>query len=826
MERSILWLDEITNDQLSLVGGKALNLARLRRAGFDVPNGFVLTTGVHRMAMGTGGQGGVPREASENLLSCFQKLDSAAVAVRSSAACEDSATASFAGQGQSVLHVRTADELMEAVTAVWNSLQQPRAQNYVRKMGMAGSDPTVAVVVQEMVEATSSGVLFTSHPVTGADDEIVINAAWGLGEPIVSGEITPDEIVVDKATGKAKRAVVGRKEKMLSRDGLQPTAADQAAALCLDEKQIRQLSEIGRRIEKEFGAAQDIEWAWGERLCIVQTRPLTTRPRTTQAEGVWREEIERLRSVPGSRHKVWVATGMAEILPCPTPLSWEVASRMMSGAEGYGLAQRRLGYDPAPGTILERIAGHVYVDLDGEIRLFFRRAPIGYSLKEVRENPRRATMPRQTFSWRKLRPSILWEGPLLIGRVIRLARRVRRLRRDFRPHFENRFLPDFEECIRSERQRDRETLSTVQLIEVFENRLDRFLHHTSPTFLTGSILAAMSYREIEDLLIDRLGREGAELAQALTAGLTPNPLLEMHRALCRLARGVLSEEEFLTRFGHRGSSEFELAVPRWREDRTALTQNVEQLRRSALSDDASSAKGESVRRDAEARLDRLEKKWGRVAREMVRSRLRAARQLYPLREQAKDFLMMHYELLRIPLREIDVRLDLRGGIFYLYCRELRSAVDDPDSVRPLIEERRRRHELYQQLHLPQVILGESLSDLEGTPEGRMGKELQGMGVSPGVARGRARVVRTASELAAVEEGEILVVTALDPTWTSALAQAAGLIAERGAILSHGAIVAREFALPAVVNVDGAAQRLRNGQQLHVDGSRGSVVCIE
>lgn len=415
---------------------------------------------------------------------------------------------------------------------------------------------------------------------------------------------------------------------------------------------------------------------------------------------------------------------------------------------------------------------------------------------------------------------------MLIGRVIRLARRMRRLRRDFRPHFESHFLPDFEEYIRSERQRDDGALSTVQLIELFEGRLDRFLHHTSPTLLTGSILAAMSYRELEDLLIDRLGWEGAELAQALTAGLTPNPPLEMHQALCRLAQGALSEEEFLTRFGHRGSNEFELAVPRWREDWAALARNVEQLQGSALSDDASPAKGEDVRGEAEARLDRLENNWGRVAREMVRSRLRAARGLYPLREQARDLLMMHYELLRTPLRELDKQLALRGGIFYLRCGELRSAAEDPDSVKALVEERRRKHELHQQLHLPQVILGESLSELVGTPEGRTGKELQGLGVSPGVAQGRARVVRTASELDAVEEGEILIVPSLDPTWTSAFVQVAGVIAERGAILSHGAIVAREFALPAVVNVDGAAQRLRNGQQLQVDGSRGTVVCIE
>jgi pyruvate,water dikinase len=331
----------------------------------------------------------------------------------------------------------------------------------------------------------------------------------------------------------------------------------------------------------------------------------------------------------------------------------------------------------------------------------------------------------------------------------------------------------------------------------------------------------MSYRELEDLLIERLGAEGVELAQQLTTGLKPNPILDMLDGMSAVACGDKSEDELVRDFGHRCGNELELAVPRWREDRDALRSQTEQLRDLRQSQDSRSH-ATSAWQAAKNKLECLQKQWGRIGRELVRSRLDMVRRLFPLREQTKDLLMREYELLRAPLVVLDQRLDLSGGVFYLSSEGIRDCAQGQD-FSDLISQRRHQHTLAQQLTLPQVILGSELGQLRDGEKAV--SNLRGLGVSPGIARGRVRIVRSADELSAVEPDEILVTESLDPTWTLGYIQAAALVAERGAILSHGAIVARELGIPAVVNVAGCISRLQTGQFLEVDGSNGSVTLI-
>jgi pyruvate,water dikinase len=497
----------------------------------------------------------------------------------------------------------------------------------------------------------------------------------------------------------------------------------------------------------------------------------------------------------------------------------------MSGEEGYGLGQRYLGFDPAPGTILRRIAGQVYVDLDRESGLFFRHAPIGPCVREIQENPLRAVMPRQVFDWQKLRPGLLVRWPQLVVQVLTLLQKLRRQRRDFLPFFQEHFRRDFELYMQSELGRDYAALSEPALADLFQQRLDHFLTKTAPILTAGSILAAMSYRELEDLLIERLGAEGVELAQQLTTGLRPNHTLDMLDGMGAVASGDKSEDEFVREFGHRCGKEFELAVPRWREDRDALRGQIELVRPvsnlppNARDSRISAGCEPASQRDAKSKLECSQKQWGRISRELVRSRLDVVRRLFPLREQTKDLLIREYELLRAPLVVLDRRLDLSGGVFYLNSEEIRDCALGQDFT-DFINKRRHQHTLAQQLTLPQTILGNELGQLRDGEQG-VGN-LRGLGVSPGIVRGRVRIVRSADELSAVEPDEILVIESLDPTWTLGYSQAAALVAERGATLSHGAIVAREFGIPAVVNVAGCINRLQPGQVLAVDGSKGTV----
>ena len=830
--RHILWFDEIEKQDALAVGGKAMNLARLRRARLNVPNGFVLTTA----AFDEVEHDVIPKHVGVELIEAYGRLGAAEVAVRSSATLEDSPTASFAGQGRTILNVKTGDELGAAVSEVRRSMDMPAARDYACRIGVDPDAVDMAVIVQEMVDAELSGVLFTRNPVSGDREEMVVNATWGLGEPLVAGKVAPDEVVIDRATGGWKSTSIGSKEYTLVGSRLNRRDPDRAKVLCVDQELTDRLVEVGRCLEDHFGQPQDVEWAWREELYVLQTRPLTATgvgqasslpgrqdPCSTcpDADALLQQEIERIQSQPGARRKIWVAKGMAEMLPCPTPLSWDVASRFMSGREGYGLGQRYLGFDPAPLTILERIAGHVYVDLDRECGLFFRHAPIGPCVTDIRRNPLSATMPRQVVDWRKLRPGFLVRWPLLVVQVIRFFRKVRRHRRDFLPFFQQHFLPQFESYLQTERAKDLSIVSENALAGLFNQRLDHFLTRSSPILTAGSILAAMSYRELEDLLIDRLGAEGAELAGQLTTGLQPNPTLDLHQAVHAVFHGATSLDDFVRRFGHRCGREFELAAPRWRENREALRVQVEQLKDADPSEDPAS-RSQSSRRAAEAKLDGLETQWGPIARELIGSRLLVARKLFPLREQAKDLLMREYELLRTPLVELDRRLGLDDGVFYLHSGEIQAAVDGRP-VGDLIDERRRQHALQQQLRLPQVILGSRVEGLRGQREAATAGTLRGVGVSPGVACGPVRVVSSSDDLAAVEPGDVVVVGSLEPAWTIAFTRAAALVAERGATLSHGAIVAREFGVPAVVNVAGCTTQLRTGQVVQVDGAKGFVV---
>jgi pyruvate,water dikinase len=666
---------------------------------------------------------------------------------------------------------------------------------------------------------------------------MVINATWGLGEPLVSGKVNPDEVVIDAATRTVKRTTAGRKDLVLHATGGEANDGP-ADVLCLSDELISQLIDSGERLAEHFNEPQDIEWAWKDTLYLLQTRPLArvgqvsgllkrqdACPSSEEAETFRQQELRRLESTPHVRRKIWVAKGMAEVLPCPTPLGWEVASRFMSGEEGYGLGQRYLGFDPAPGTILQRIAGHVYVDLDRESGLFFRHAPIGPCVREIQENPLRAVMPRQVFNWQKLRTGLLVRWPQLAVQVLTFLQKLRRRRRDFQSFFQEHFRRDFEQYMQVESSRDYAALSETALADLFQQRLDHFLTKTSPILTAGSILAAMSYRELEDLLIKRLGAEGVELAQQLTTGLRPNPTLDMLDGMGAVARGGKLEDEFVREFGHRCGKEFELAAPRWREDRDALRRQVEAVRlATSLPSDArdsrvSASRQLSSQSAAKSRLEGLQKQWGRISRELVRSRLDVVRRLFPLREQTKDLLIREYELLRAPLAVLDRRFDLSGGVFYLNSKEIRDCALGQDFT-DLINQRRHQHTLAQQLTLPQVILGDELGQLRDGEQG-VG-DLRGLGVSPGIARGRVRIVRSADELSAVKSDEILVTQSLDPTWTLGYSQAAALIAERGATLSHGAIVAREFGIPAVVNVARCISRFQPGQVLEVDGSRGTV----
>lgn len=260
----ILPLSEISKDDIAACGGKGASLGELVNAGFPVPSGFVVTTEAFRKFRTQE----FPKDYKEEVLKAFDQLGSPRVAVRSSAVAEDSPKASWAGQFETFLSVER-DELLEKIRECWNSVKSERARAYATQQGLDAEKILVAVVVQKMVDSQTSGVMFTANPVNKNENEVIIEAAPGLGEDVVQGRLTPDNFVVDKQSLTPLR---GTKKTLAIK------SRDIHADSDLEDSKIRELTRLGVKIESHYDSPQDIEWAQDDsgKIWILQSRPVTT----------------------------------------------------------------------------------------------------------------------------------------------------------------------------------------------------------------------------------------------------------------------------------------------------------------------------------------------------------------------------------------------------------------------------------------------------------------------------------------------------------------------------------------------------------------------
>ncbi|MEO5778994.1 MAG: PEP/pyruvate-binding domain-containing protein [Arthrobacter oryzae] len=877
-DSSVIDLADAGPDLIPLIGGKAAGLGGLIAAGLPVPPGFCITTAAyHRIAAAaeaaqlagtSGGDPGafadrtresiaavpVPEDLATAIRFAYARLGGGdgrdvPVAVRSSATAEDLPEASFAGQQDTYLNVTGADAVLDAVRRCWASLWTRRAVAYRHEHGVEQQTAGIAVIVQRMVEADISGVLFTANPLTGRRREAVIDAAPGLGDAVVSGAINPDHFVLDTASGTILERTAGTAG----------TATDPAPgrSLCLTDGQLRELAALGERAEQALGRPQDLEWsidADGQVLAL-QSRPITTLYPVPDAD-----LGENLSGGTRSYMNGSLMQGLTRPL---TPMGCSVMEFL---TVSYRAGVDRPG-DPVPFRYLV-VGMRLFVDVTELLRAKRSRRIIPRLMKladarsvDVLEylmaDPRFA-VARGRSGGNRLSARVVFKSlpqlavlPYLPAAMIRPDAALERLRRA-------------EEKFRRALVLE-EPASATKRLDFVERVLGKDI-------LPGLMMqlpppaAGYAWLGIARWLLDGLAKPGD--LEAVLRGLPGNVTTEMDLELWRTATLIRDDPDsaqefgtgtppeltrryldgslpaaaqqgiaaFLGRYGHRAVAEIDLGVPRWAEDPSHILNvlaNYLRVTDPKKTPDRQFARAEATAEERVKELSARARTKGTLRGRLVAHGLRQARQTAGLRESPKFALIMCFAEVRRQLAMVGKDLAAAGRIsepddvFFLDLAEARVALRGAD-LREAVAERRHTYALeMRRRHIPRMLLSDG-TDVEAALAARTPADdtlppgtLRGAPASAGTVTGKARVILD-PQGAHLEPGEILVAPSTDPGWTPLFLTAGAMVMEMGGPISHGAVVAREYGIPAVVGVPNATTRIRTGDVITVDGAAGTV----
>jgi phosphohistidine swiveling domain-containing protein len=723
------------------------------------------------------------------------------------------------------------EALTQCIEAVFRSWNNERAITYRREHDVRGCAGT-AVTVQSMFPSEVSGIVFTMNPNNLEANEIIIESSYGLGEAVVSGDVHPDSFAVDRQTLEIRRRVIGHKAHMVTALGDQTTAHDPDAP-SLADVQIQELARISMGIERFFGKPMDIEFGRAEgKFAMLQSRPIRGLDVLEDVEVGRKEEIYRLRELAGPHRRVWVTHNLGETLPAPTPLTWDIVSGFMSGNGGFGRMYRDLGYQPSPEVcregFLELIAGRIYADPERAAMLFWSGMPLRYDLDAVVRDPKVMDAAPSLFDPTRADGRFLVSLPSLICRMLTCSRNMKALRKIVVERFEKEILPPYLEWVAAKRRQDLGKHSTVELLAELRERIDRVLNEFGGESLKPGFFGGLADASLKGTLTQLMGQEaGTQLALTLTQGLEGDTTIEQGIAISDAAHGRRSLESVVEAYGHRAVEEMELSKPRWREDSSYLKQIM------AMCQSPSTRMPEELHRRNVQRREAAEKDlpatlrhWsGSCLFEDVMTDLTDAQRMLPYRESGKHYLMMGYETIRRVITELADRWNLGRDIFFLTLDDLTTYESRRAELTPVIASRKLRWQSARRLEMPAVVDSQHLDDL-GLPKLYDGaKELSGDPIAAGVATGQARIVYDPQKADDLMTDYVLVCPSTDPGWTALFVHAKALIVERGGVLSHGAIVARDFGIPALVCPD-ATRRIPDRTMVRVDGNRGLITFVE
>jgi rifampicin phosphotransferase len=856
----VLGFEEIDETQVAIVGGKGAHLAELARIeGIRVPPGFCVTTGAFRRIVADGPSVddrldrlarlnpddreaigalsaeirgtieaiAIPDDLATAITRALARLgEQAAYAVRSSATAEDLPTASFAGQQDTYLNVVGPAAILQHISRCWASLFTERAVTYRLRNGFDHRKVQMAVVVQQMVFPEAAGILFTADPVTSNRKVASVEAGFGLGEALVSGLVNADAYqvrdgeVVAKAVATKRLAIHALPGGGTQQEAIDPARQEQPA---LTDAQVVQLVQLGRRIEAHFGRPQDIEWCLADDgFQIVQSRPITT--------------LFPIPAAGDRQNHVYLSVGHQQMMTDPMkplglslfqltalPRMYEAGGRLFvdvtqhlgSPAGRAGLRAMAGKSDPLTGDALETI-----IERDGFIPSLPDEVP-GLA------PPGPAPAPIETD------PAIVTE--LIGSNQASVAALKRGIRTKTGSELLDFILADIPEMKR--------ILFDPQSHQVFMGAMEAtwWLNEQLEAWLGEKNAADTLTQSVPHNVTSEMGLALLDVADVIRPYPEVIAFLEHVEdegfldELPRFAGGREARDAilaFLDKYGMRCVGEIDITRPRWSERPTTLVPvilgNVRHFEPGAGERRFEQGRQEAWNKEQEL-LERLrglpdgEQKAEEAKRMIDRVRTFMGYREYPKYGLVSRYLVYKQALMNEAERlvQADLLRD-RDDIFYLTVQELHDVVRTHQVDDRLISQRKDAFTSYQALTPPRVLTsdGEIVAGSYRRDD-LPADALVGLAVSAGTIEGRARVILDMAE-ADLEPGDILVTAYTDPSWSPLFVAITGLVTEVGGLMTHGAVIAREYGLPAVVGLEHATTLIRDGQRIRVHGTDGYV----
>jgi rifampicin phosphotransferase len=865
MSRYVLNFQEIEADQVADVGGKGVALAELSRIeGVSVPVGFCVTTGAFRRCLADAssvdglldqlaGLEHPDREAIRTLSAELRRTmlaitlpdevttqirrslavlgEQGAYAVRSSATAEDLPTASFAGQQDSYLNIVGPAGILERVSGCWASLFTERAVTYRLHNGFDHRKVEMAVIVQQMVDAQAAGIMFTADPVSSNRKVISVEAGVGLGEALVSGLVEADLFkvrdrqVVARALATKKLAIRTMPGGGTGKEPIEPEAQDRPA---LTDAQAVRLAQLGRKIEAHFQRPQDIEWCLADdQFQIVQSRPITT--------------LFPIPAAGDQENRVYLSVGHQQMMTDamkPLGLSfWQLTTpRPMAEAGGrlFVDVTRLLASAASRAGLLDAM-GHSDPLFRDALESVLERGDFIETLPDGGPGgPPSSPLPAvERLAANETDPAIVREL------IAHNQASVAALRREI----ESKSGSELFDFILEDIQELRRILFDPRSHQVFMTAMDatRWLNGQLQEWLGEKNAADTLTQSVHNNVTSEMGLALLDVADVIRPHAGVVAFLQQVEAegfldrLPALAGGSESQTAilaFLDQYGMRCTGEIDITRPRWAERPTTLVPMI-------LTNIDSFGPGESQRRFEQGRqqsrvkeaeiLERLQRlDDGEHKAVQVKQKIDQVRTFIGYREYPKYGMVSRYfaykqALMREAERLVRTKvLREQDDIFYLSFQELQAVVCAGQVDGQTIERRKDAFRAYQALTPPRVLTSEGEAINGSYHQGDLpAGALVGLPVSGGTVEGRARVILDIAH-ARIEPGDILVTTYTDPSWTPAFVTIKGLVTEVGGLMTHGAVVAREYGLPAVVGVENATRLIQDGQQIRIHGTDGYI----